>query len=242
MKCAFAWLLVLASVCSLAFTGEPAQLPKHLEAAKNLVKNIDPDNNGYNHGGAKVSFAAPYEMHADCSGFIDALLMYSYGYSPDQLKTWLGSKRPTAHRYYEKIKAEIGFTHIKHMTDVRPATFWPSSFSSRTRTRATSCSWPSLPKSGRRPRPSSMARTNGKCASLTGRGPPTARPTRGMRRARTARTTLAWARACCESIPISKSRLPVIPGAPVPAQNSRIRRTSVWSPAGSSRDSNLKGR
>ena len=242
MKCAFAWLLVLASVCSLAFTGEPAQLPKHLEAAKNLVKNIDPDNNGYNHGGAKVSFAAPYEMHADCSGFIDALLMYSYGYSPDQLKTWLGSKRPTAHRYYEKIKAEIGFTHIKHMTDVRPGDILAIKFFVPNKNTGHIMLVAESPKKRTATAPIIDGTNQWEVRIIDSTGPPTARPTRGMRRARTARTTLAWARACCESIPISKSRLPVIPGAPVPAQNSRIRRTSVWSPAGSSRDSNLKGR
>jgi hypothetical protein len=71
----------------------------------------------------KVKFSAPVEAHADCSGFVDALLQYSYGYDEAQLKAWFGSKRPTAARYHDQIVNQNGFTTIPQIKDARIGDF-----------------------------------------------------------------------------------------------------------------------
>jgi hypothetical protein len=72
--------------------------------AEFLVANVDLSNTNYEHGAGTVKFTAPCESHTDCSGFIDALLNQSYGIDKDQFKKWLGSNRPTAHRYNYAIE------------------------------------------------------------------------------------------------------------------------------------------
>src|SRR5947209_6305968 len=70
--------------------------PPHLKAARELLKNLDPENNSYKHSKPVVSWKdsdGKYELHTDCSGFIDALFMHCYGYDRDALKKWLGKSR-----------------------------------------------------------------------------------------------------------------------------------------------------
>jgi cell wall-associated NlpC family hydrolase len=60
------------------------------------------------------------ESHTDCSGFIDSLLMHTYGYSPDAFKRWFDSHRPTARRYHDAIVEESSFTEIKSVAEALP--------------------------------------------------------------------------------------------------------------------------
>src|SRR5262249_7115927 len=78
--------------------------PKHLTIAKQLVAHLDLANTDYEHGTPSVKFTAPYESHADCSGFADALLQYSYGLDKDQFRKIFGSGRPSAKRYHDAIE------------------------------------------------------------------------------------------------------------------------------------------
>src|SRR2546430_1046936 len=97
-----------------------AAVPKHLADAQQLVQMLDLKNTSYNHGKPKVKWEAPVGVFTDCSGFIDELLTHSYGYTKDDFKKWLGSNRPTAKRYHDKIVDEIGFTHIKKVASIKP--------------------------------------------------------------------------------------------------------------------------
>jgi hypothetical protein len=94
--------------------------PKHLALAQTLVANLDLANTSYGHGEPGVSFAAPYQSHADCSGFIDSLLQTSYGYTKVQFKKWFDSSRPSAKRYHDAIVDQKGFTQVQRVQDMLP--------------------------------------------------------------------------------------------------------------------------
>ena len=100
----------------------------HLADARLLVEHLRPHDNSYRHSPSVVRWkgddgAKKYEAHTDCSGFIDALLQHSYGYSDDDFAKWFGSKRPTAARYFEQIKKQHGFQRIRLIQDVRSGDF-----------------------------------------------------------------------------------------------------------------------
>ncbi len=44
----------------------------------------------YEHGEGRVVWAGTRKSHTDCGGFLDALLMHSYGYDRDQFKQATG--------------------------------------------------------------------------------------------------------------------------------------------------------
>jgi hypothetical protein len=97
--------------------------PKHLEVAQQLVSHLDLASTDYAHGAPQVSFVAPFESHADCSGFADALLEYSYGLDKQAFRKFFGSGRPTAARYYDAIENQAGFKLVPHVQDIRPGDF-----------------------------------------------------------------------------------------------------------------------
>ena len=60
---------------------------------------------------------------ADCSGFINALMFRSYGYSREDLRKWFGKSRPTANLYHDAIVALNGFVRVAQFQDVRAGDF-----------------------------------------------------------------------------------------------------------------------
>jgi hypothetical protein len=107
-------------------------VPKHLELAKAFVAQLDLANTNYQHGPPEVSFNTPCQSHADCSGFIDALLQSSYGYTKDQFKKWFDSSRPSARRYHDAIVEQTGFSQIRHVQDIQPGDFLAVKYLKRT--------------------------------------------------------------------------------------------------------------
>ena len=99
------------------------QRPKHLMEAQKLVNHLRLENTSYQHGDPKVVWDGTCELHTDCSGFVDTLLSRCYGYDPDAYKRWFDSHRPTARRYHDAIVANHGFTHINHVSEIRPGDF-----------------------------------------------------------------------------------------------------------------------
>ena len=102
-----------------------AEEPKHLAAARLLLKEVHPEDSSYQHKDSSVRWkdddgASKAECHTDCSGFLDALLKHSYGYTQADLKKWFGDKRPKAHDYYDTIAKENGFAKIANLKNVRP--------------------------------------------------------------------------------------------------------------------------
>jgi len=95
-------------------------LPKHLQAAIDQVQHLSLENTSYHHGEGRVQWEGTRLSQTDCSGFIYALLIRSYGYSRDDFKRWFDSHRPTAARYHDAIVVQKGFVAIPDIRNVRP--------------------------------------------------------------------------------------------------------------------------
>ena len=98
----------------------PAAPPRHLVDAIELVDRLSLKDTTYRHGEPSVTFTGTYASHADCSGFVLALVEHSYGLDADAVRRWLGTSRPTAARFYDAVVAEQGFLPIKAVADIRP--------------------------------------------------------------------------------------------------------------------------
>jgi hypothetical protein len=112
--------VLLLAVSLLPLRAEPPVAPRHLAEAEHLVDGLNLADTNYEHGQPSVSWTNPKASHTDCSGFIDALLMHTYHYEPDQFKVWFDSHRPTAKRYHDAIIEQRGFTHIQSIANLRP--------------------------------------------------------------------------------------------------------------------------
>jgi hypothetical protein len=117
-------LLVVFTCAALAAgAAAAADAPAHLAAARDLVARVDLAHTTYEHGQGTVSWAGTPSSYTDCSGFVDHLLMHSYGYGADDFKRWFGSRRPSAKRYYDAIVDQQGFARLERVGDLRPGDF-----------------------------------------------------------------------------------------------------------------------
>lgn len=94
--------------------------PPHLAAAEDLVQRLDLAATDYKHQSFDVSWDVPPHCFADCSGFLDALLMHVYGFKRDDFERWVGARRPNAAAYYTAIKEKHGFQVINRIGAVQP--------------------------------------------------------------------------------------------------------------------------
>jgi hypothetical protein len=90
-----------------------------------MVEGLKLKNTSYRHKNISVRWkgvggAKDYESHADCSGFLNALLARAYGYTEDTLKGWLGARRPLARHYHDAIVRGERFRRIARLKDARP--------------------------------------------------------------------------------------------------------------------------
>ena len=120
--------LLLAALAPAALSDRPADIPRHLAIARELVENIRPADNRYKLGGDFVSLpgdsaSSRYAMTADCSGFLLAIFERA-GYRIRSGMPFLvatpGRKRPRAEDFVLSIEQEKGFRRIWHVTDIRP--------------------------------------------------------------------------------------------------------------------------
>jgi len=116
---AWSLTLLLAFPC-LTLRAETAAVPRHLTEAEHLVDGLNLADTNYEHGQPSVSWDKPKASHTDCSGFIDALLMHTYHYDPNQFKVWFDSHRPSAKRYHDAIMEQRGFMQIQLISQLRP--------------------------------------------------------------------------------------------------------------------------
>lgn len=125
-----AWSCLLVICCQVRSAlplaaRDPVPIPPHLRAADELVRYVPGGSSSYEHEQGRVHWkgfdgATRYECHTDCSGLLDHLLQHCYGLSESDLRSWLGSKRPTAATYHRAIAGEDGFQRITRLDLVRP--------------------------------------------------------------------------------------------------------------------------
>src|SRR5207253_6749364 len=61
-----------------------------------------------------------YISHTNCSGIVDALLMYSYSYRIQDLEKWFNNSKSLAKNYFDAITHEKGFKKVNNITLIRP--------------------------------------------------------------------------------------------------------------------------
>lgn len=98
--------------------------PPLLLWAQRLLNTARPGETRYQHKPSIVRLAGHASanetvVRTDCSGFLNALLLFAYGHDAAALSRWFGTKRPLARHYYETIVAERGFLRIESVGDVR---------------------------------------------------------------------------------------------------------------------------
>jgi hypothetical protein len=126
----YAGLLVISISAGWSRADTPPS-PRHLAGAVDLVRHLEVRHTGYEHGKGHIQWTGTRESHTDCSGFLDHLLMHSYGYTQESFKKWLGSRRPTAARYHDGIVAQNGFEEVKRVADIRPGDILTVKYNSR---------------------------------------------------------------------------------------------------------------
>jgi hypothetical protein len=107
---------------------EPAETPRHLALARELVANVKPENNRYGLGEQSISLpgdilSSGYSFRADCSGFLLAIFDRSK-YSIQQKMSYQSSsskrRRPTAEDFVLSIEQGTGYKHIRRVADIVP--------------------------------------------------------------------------------------------------------------------------
>jgi hypothetical protein len=97
--------------------------PKHLCAARQLESGVSPSDTSYAHVNSDIQWQelnGKYVCHTDCSGLINAILQYSYGYSSLDYLYWLGKERPKARHYFDAIYSQKKFKKIECINDLMP--------------------------------------------------------------------------------------------------------------------------
>ncbi|HCJ12091.1 MAG TPA: hypothetical protein DHV51_03220 [Opitutae bacterium] len=104
---------------SSAFAGNETPVPKYLEIARELVKNVKPQNNNYQHV-SDIDFENNI-VKTDCSGFVSAVLNhanYTTVSEMEVLKTRKG--HPLAEDFVYSIQNKKGLEPVDQVVDVLP--------------------------------------------------------------------------------------------------------------------------
>lgn len=112
-------------VVSLLFMGcSHSHANQLLANANSLLEKVNFHNNRYQVGTQEVVWEDSNEnesiSYTDCSGFINALFIKTFGIDRHFFKDWIGTSRPLAKDYYEVIYRENGFKRITRIKDILP--------------------------------------------------------------------------------------------------------------------------
>lgn len=120
------WLKICLMVLLMEFVlrgGLLAQQPagELVNQARALVEKVKPENTSYRHKNHEVSWGGNGDAvcHADCSGFINALLLHTGAFGEKEFKNHLGSDKPQARHYFDAIIHQRGFAEITKIHEVK---------------------------------------------------------------------------------------------------------------------------
>ncbi len=116
---------LLIATFALSGFAQKTNKPTHLDLAKLLVSELQPENTSYQHKQGFIKWkgengAEIYESRVDCSGLLNNLLERAYGLTPSDLEKWMGKRRPYAEDYHDAIAGQSKFRLITSIKDVRP--------------------------------------------------------------------------------------------------------------------------
>ena len=91
--------------------------------ARQLQEHIGPQNTDYRHKDNIVGWGengSPWQCYADCSGFINALFVRTFGWTDADFERLFGHHRMYAYHYFDAIKTGSHFRMIRNIRDLRP--------------------------------------------------------------------------------------------------------------------------
>lgn len=90
---------------------------------ESLALNVLDENNVYANSDQALSWPSSgggiYSVRADCSGFVTRSLMKAFGFTPEDMVAWMGSKGPSSARYHENILGGNNYQRIERASEVR---------------------------------------------------------------------------------------------------------------------------
>jgi hypothetical protein len=111
-----------------------AQVPKHVQAAMQLVADVKLEDTNYEHGPGRILWrgvgVANSECHTDCSGLMNHLFEFAYGIKDSERRTWLGTGRPTAKTYHDAIAQQNRFLRITNVALIHPGDILAAKYAS----------------------------------------------------------------------------------------------------------------
>ena len=144
-------------------------------------------------------------------------------------KRWFDSHRPSARRYHDAIVAERGFQRIERLAEVQPGDILAVKYLQPSDNTGHVMLVSNPPRTASPPGGLlSAAPSNGKCRSSTVPAPATVHATPGITAGRTAKITMVWDAACCESTAIRKAAWWAFPGAQRKSPSSSLPATNTW--------------
>ena len=117
--------LIIMLLTSPAWADAPP-LPAHLQLARQLLAEVSPEHNSYQHhgwvrwqGDAGLLGRAEYSaVQTDCSGLLDAIFQRTDSLVLDGVRRTYWKEYPKAENYYAAIASGQGFVRREHMQDV----------------------------------------------------------------------------------------------------------------------------
>ena len=90
---------------------------------ESLAVNVRDENNVYANSDQALSWPSAgggiYSSRADCSGFVTRSLIKAFGFTPDNIEAWTGSRFPSSARYHDNIRFENNFGRIQRVAEIR---------------------------------------------------------------------------------------------------------------------------
>ena len=91
-----------------------------VDDATRLQEHVNASNTDYRHKDNAVTWTAPWECYADCSGFVNALIGHVYHLDDAAFQQTFGHRRMYAYHYFEAIRDGRHFQQIRNAGDIRP--------------------------------------------------------------------------------------------------------------------------
>jgi hypothetical protein len=98
-------------------------VPLHVKMARDLVRNIAPENNTYGTptvlNWAGLDGAPAYKNTSVCSTLITKLTQRAYGFTNANFTAWTGETSPEAEDYYDAAMTNTGFQRVMNIASLR---------------------------------------------------------------------------------------------------------------------------
>lgn len=118
--------LVMLSLAPVAYAADAADVPKHLQIARDFVANTKPENNSYSNKNPYTRMpgdflARDYVVATDCSRFVEDMFRRAKSGVVEQLRTQsIKGSTHSIRDWHPSIEREEAFTRVWKVMDIKP--------------------------------------------------------------------------------------------------------------------------